>query len=81
LRRSPRIIILLGFGYALINQILINLQQTPINMTVPQKHFFIVPNDAHYYKILEMLKQFKIVNLFRHVSVHTETIIREQSCA
>ena len=27
------------------------------------KHFFIVPTDAHYYKIIEMLKQFKIITL------------------
>ena len=26
-------------------------------------HFFIVPTDAHYYKIIDMLKQFKIVTL------------------
>ena len=27
------------------------------------KNTFIVPNDAHYYKIIEMLKQFKIITL------------------
>jgi hypothetical protein len=27
------------------------------------KTLFIVPADAHYYKIIEMLKQFKIVTL------------------
>jgi hypothetical protein len=26
------------------------------------KYFFIVPTDAHYYKIVEMLKQFKTYN-------------------
>jgi hypothetical protein len=36
---------------------------------------FIVPTDAHCYKIIEMLKQFKIIIL------HAGTIIREQSCA
>ena len=28
-----------------------------------QKHFFNVPTDARYYKITEMLKQFKIITL------------------
>ena len=27
------------------------------------KNTFIVPNDTHYYKIIEMLKQFKIIIL------------------
>ena len=27
------------------------------------KHFFFVPTDAHYYKIIEMLTQFKIIIL------------------
>jgi hypothetical protein len=27
-----------------------------------QKHFFIAPTDAHYHKIIEMLKQFKNYN-------------------
>ena len=30
---------------------------------VYQKTLFIVPTDAHYYKIMEMLKQFKIITL------------------
>jgi hypothetical protein len=31
--------------------------------SIVSKHFFIVPTDAHYYKITEMLKQFKIILL------------------
>jgi hypothetical protein len=47
------------------------------------KTLFIVPTDAHYYKIIEMLKQFKTViqYLLQHVSVHAGTTIGEQSCA
>jgi hypothetical protein len=33
------------------------------HMEKDQKPFFIVPTDAHYYKIIEMLKQFKIVTV------------------
>jgi hypothetical protein len=42
---------------------------------------FIVPTDAHYYKIAERLKHLKLWHLLQHVSVHAGTIIREQSCA
>jgi hypothetical protein len=42
---------------------------------------FIVPTDAHYYKVVEKLKHLKLWHLLRHVSVHAGTIIREQSCA
>jgi hypothetical protein len=45
------------------------------------KTIFIVPTDAHYYKIIEMLNNLKLYHLLRHVSVHAGTIIREQSCA
>ena len=45
------------------------------------KNTLIVPTDAHYYKIIDMLKQFKIRILARHVSIHAGTIIRVQSCA
>ena len=31
--------------------------------SIVSKTLFIVPTDAHYYKIIEMLKQFKIVTL------------------
>jgi len=47
--------------------------------SVVSKTFFIIPNDAHYYKITEMLKKFTSLKLLRHVSVHAGTIIREQS--
>ena len=45
------------------------------------KMLLIVPTDAHYYKIVEMLKHLKLWHLLRQVSVHAGTIIREQSCA
>jgi hypothetical protein len=38
---------------------------------------FIVPTDAHNYKITGMLNQLKLRRLLRHVSVHAGTIIRE----
>ena len=38
---------------------------------------FIVPTDAHNYKIIGMLKQLKFRHLLRHVSVHAGTFIRE----
>jgi len=41
------------------------------------KALFIIPTDAHNYKIIGMLKQLKFPQLFRHVSVHAGTIIRE----
>jgi len=41
------------------------------------KHFFVVPIDAHNYKIIRMLKQLKFRQLLRHVTVHAGTIIRE----
>ena len=41
------------------------------------KAFFIIPTDAHNYKITGMLKQLKFLQLLRHVSVHAATIIRE----
>jgi hypothetical protein len=41
------------------------------------KHFFIIPTDAHNYKITGMFKQLKFPQLLQHVSVHTGTIIRE----
>jgi len=46
-----------------------------------QKHTFIVPTEAHNYKIIGMLKQLKFRHFFRHVSVQAGTIIRELSCA
>jgi hypothetical protein len=45
------------------------------------KAFFIVPTDAHNYKIIGILKQLKFRQLLRHVSVHAGTIIRELFCA
>jgi len=42
------------------------------------KHFFIIPTDAHNYKIVGMLK---FHQLLRHVLVHAGTIIRELFCA
>ena len=42
---------------------------------------FSVPNDARYYKIIEMLKHLKLWHLLRYVSVHAEITIRAQSCA
>ena len=41
------------------------------------KALFIIPTDAHNYKIIGMLKQLKFRQLLRHVSVHAGTIIRE----
>jgi hypothetical protein len=41
------------------------------------KTLFIIPTDAHNYKIIGMLKQLKFRQLLRHVSVHAGTIIRE----
>jgi hypothetical protein len=41
------------------------------------KALFIIPTDAHYYKITGMLKQLQFRQLLRHVSVNTGTIIRE----
>ena len=38
---------------------------------------FIIPTDAHNYKITGMLKQLKFPQFLRHVSVHAGTIIRE----
>jgi len=49
--------------------------------SIVSKTLFIVPNDAHYYKIIEMLKQFKIITLALTCFIHAGTIIREQSCA
>jgi hypothetical protein len=37
---------------------------------------FTVPTNAHYYKIIDKLKHLKLLHMFRHVSVHTGTIIR-----
>jgi hypothetical protein len=33
------------------------------------RNTFIVPTDAHYYKIIEMLKQFKIIILYKYAAV------------
>jgi len=41
------------------------------------KALFIIPTDAHNYKIIGMLKTIKILTMLRHVSVHAGTIIRE----
>ena len=41
------------------------------------KALFILPTDAHYYKIIGMLIRVKFRQLLRHVSVHAGTIIRE----
>jgi hypothetical protein len=41
------------------------------------KELFIVPTDAHNYKIIGILKQLKFRQLLQHVSVHAGTIIRE----
>ena len=41
------------------------------------KALFIVPTDAHNYKITGILKQLKFRRLLQHVSVHAGTIIRE----
>jgi hypothetical protein len=41
------------------------------------KALFIIPTDAHNYKMTGMLKQLKFRQLLRHVSVHAGTIIRE----
>jgi hypothetical protein len=38
---------------------------------------FVIPTDAHYYKVIGMLKQLKSRQLLQHVSVHVGTIIRE----
>ena len=38
---------------------------------------FIIPTDAHNYKIAGMLKQLKFPQLLQHVSVHAGTIFRE----
>ena len=42
---------------------------------------FIVQTDAHWYKIVKMLKHLKLWHLHRHISVHAGAIIKEQSCA
>jgi uncharacterized protein (DUF2249 family) len=49
----------------------------PSNTTNVSKHFFIIPNDAHNYKIIGMLKKLKFGQLLRNISVHAGTIIRE----
>jgi hypothetical protein len=41
------------------------------------KALFIIPTDAHNYKITGILKQLKFRKMLRHVSVHAATIIRE----
>jgi hypothetical protein len=41
------------------------------------KALFIIPSDAHNYKITGMLKQLKFPQLPRHVSVQSGTIITE----
>jgi hypothetical protein len=41
------------------------------------KELFIIPTDAHNYKITGILKQLKFRLSLRHVSVHARTIIRE----
>jgi hypothetical protein len=41
------------------------------------KALFIIPTDAHNYKITGTLKQLKFPQLLQHVSVHSGTIIRE----
>jgi hypothetical protein len=38
--------------------------------SIVSKTRFIVPTDAHYYKIIEMLNNLKLQYLPRHVSVH-----------
>ena len=40
-------------------------------------HSFIIPTDAHNYKIIGILKQLKFRQLLQHVSVHEGTITRE----
>ena len=47
------------------------------NFITDSKHFFIIPTDAHNYKIIEILKQLKFRLSLRHVSVHAGTIIRK----
>jgi hypothetical protein len=49
--------------------------------SIVSKTLFIVPTDTHYYKIIEMLKQFKIIILAPTCFVHAGTIIRELFCA
>jgi hypothetical protein len=44
---------------------------------MPYKALFIIPTDAHNYKITGILKQLKFRLSLRHVSVHAGTIIRE----
>ena len=44
------------------------------------KNTFIIPTDAHYYKIIEMLKQFKIITLaltcfVSHGNQHQGTVL------
>jgi hypothetical protein len=41
------------------------------------KALFIIPTDAHNYKITRILKQSKLRPSLRHASVHAGTIIRE----
>jgi hypothetical protein len=41
------------------------------------KHFFIIPTDAHNYKLTGILKQLKFPQLLKHVSVQSGTIIKE----
>jgi len=41
------------------------------------KTLFVIPTDAHNYKIIGVLKQLKFPQLFRYVSVHAGAIIRE----
>jgi hypothetical protein len=41
------------------------------------KALFIIPTDAHSYKITGILKQLKFRLSLRHVSVHAGTVIRE----
>jgi hypothetical protein len=59
--------------------------------SIVSKTLFIVPTDAHYYKIIEMLKQFKIVTLaptcfgsrrnhHHSVQIFTELTTAKQHC-
>ena len=41
------------------------------------KTLFIIPTNAHNYKIRRMLKELKFRQLLRRVSIHAGTIIRE----
>jgi len=44
-------------------QLILDIYSPYFKNSLESKTLFIVPTDAHYYKIIEMLKQFKIITI------------------